>query len=110
MSDKKYTSINREKAAGRVEFRSGKAVWQWAGEQGESTSILLKRLENPELELERTRRMAVAKKKLAAPSKAAGKPAARERPKPGSAEPLDFDTDDTSAGPGHSGFDPYNNG
>jgi hypothetical protein len=105
MSDKKYTSINREKAAGRVEFRSGKAVWQWAGEQGESTSILLKRLENPELELERTRRMAIARKQPAAP----GKPPAGEVRKPGSTEPLDLDTD-SGAGGGHSGFDPYNNG
>jgi len=56
MSDKKYTSIHRENAAGRIEFSGGKAVWQWSQASNDSTSILIKSLDNPELELEKTQR------------------------------------------------------
>jgi hypothetical protein len=110
MSEKKYTSIKHDAAAGRVEFQSGKAIWQWSGEQGESTSILLKRLDNPELELERTRKMAIARKAEA--SKAEGKtPAVAEKAKSRSTDLLDFETDIRAGLGGPSaGFDPYNNG
>jgi hypothetical protein len=41
---------------GRVELDSrGNSVWRWDDEQGESTTSLVKRLENDELELEPTR-------------------------------------------------------
>ena len=56
MSDKKYTSIHREDAAGRIEFKGGKTVWQWSQDSNDSTSILIKSLDNPELALEKTQR------------------------------------------------------
>jgi hypothetical protein len=56
MSDKKYASIHRNDAAGRVEFKGGKAVWQWSQGANDSTSILIRSLDNPELELEKTQR------------------------------------------------------
>ena len=59
MSDKKYTSVHREDAAGRIEFKSGKAVWQWSQDANDSTSILIKSLDNPEIELEKTQRTPV---------------------------------------------------
>ena len=60
MSDKKYTSIHREDAAGRIEFKGGKAVWEWSQDANDSTSILIKSLDNPELELEKTQRTPLA--------------------------------------------------
>lgn len=56
MSDRKYTSIHRKDAAGRIEFKGGKAVWQWSQDANDSTSILIKSLDNPEIELEKTQR------------------------------------------------------
>jgi hypothetical protein len=42
-------------AAGHVEFDSrGNSVWRWKSDGNESTSILLKRLENDSLQLEPT--------------------------------------------------------
>jgi hypothetical protein len=49
-----------EQPAGRVEFDSrGRNVWRWAREALDSTSILLKRLENQDLALEPTRKVPV---------------------------------------------------
>lgn len=56
MSDKKFTSVHREDAAGRIEFKGGKAIWQWSQDANDSTSILIKSLDNPEIELEKTQR------------------------------------------------------
>ena len=47
-------------AAGKVEFDSrGNSVWRWARDVLESTSVLLKRLENKELALEPTQKVPV---------------------------------------------------
>lgn len=46
--------------AGRVEFDSrGNSVWRWAKDVLESTSVLLKRLENKDLALEPTQKVPV---------------------------------------------------
>ena len=56
MSDRKYTSIHRKDAAGRIEFKGGKAVWQWLQDANDSTSILIESPDNPEIEREKTQR------------------------------------------------------
>jgi hypothetical protein len=49
-----------EEPAGRVEFDSrGNSVWRWARDALDSTSILLKRLENNDLALEPTRKVPI---------------------------------------------------
>jgi hypothetical protein len=108
MSDKKYTSIKHQNAAGRVDFNGGKAVWHWTQDQNDSTSILIKSLDNPELELEKTQKTAIARPPDAKP-KAELKVGA---PKGPPRAPQSSDEDDDvwkvrSSGRG-SGFDPYN--
>lgn len=105
MSDKKYTSIKHENAAGRVDFDGGKAVWQWAQDGNDSTSILLKSLENPDLALEKTQKTP-ALKKPGDKSEAKGK--AAQRPKRATQASDDEETDWKVHGGGRSGFDPYN--
>jgi hypothetical protein len=58
-----------QEPAGRVEFDSrGNSVWRWARDVLDSTSILLKRLENKDLALEPTQNVPVVdSKKLAKP-------------------------------------------
>ncbi|HSG64650.1 MAG TPA: hypothetical protein VLD39_06605 [Gammaproteobacteria bacterium] len=117
--DKKYTSIEHDEAAGRVEFKGGKAVWQWADHEGDSTSILLKSLENPDLELEKTHNTPLprkldpktaAKAKAKTETKAGGKPESGKRTKLKS-EDNPWDLPKNRGGGGSSsggGFDPYN--
>lgn len=102
-------------AAGRIEVdRQGNRVWRWAREVLDSTSILLKRLENQDLALEPTQKVQVVpaatkpapaartSKGGAKPAKDDSKPAKRKEPVQLSVarEPGERDT----AG----GFDPYN--
>jgi hypothetical protein len=76
-------------AAGRVEFDSrGNSVWKWAKDVIDSTSILLKRLENKDLAIEPTQKVPVMGGKA---DKRAGK-----------RTELDL------AGRTGGGFDPYN--
>ena len=58
-----------QELAGRVEFDSrGNSVWRWARDVLDSTSILLKQLENKDLALEPTQKVPViGSKKLAKP-------------------------------------------
>lgn len=99
MSEKKYTSVNHENAAGRVDFKSGKAVWEWDQETNDSTSILIKSLDNPDLELEITRRTPIAR----SPDKTgAGKASSA------SSKRHDEGADWTLPDDGNCGFDPYN--
>jgi hypothetical protein len=112
-TDKKYTSIKRDEAAGRVEFRGGKAVWEWADRENDSTSILLKSLENPELELEKTQNTPLPRKldpKAAAEAEAKGKSKADEKPqaKKRSAPKDDDNPRGLPKNRGGGGFDPYN--
>lgn len=100
MSDKKYSSIKHENAAGRVEFDGGKAVWQWDQDANDSTSILIKSLDNPEIELEATQRTPITGR----PSKSPGADKPKRRTSREDDESADWDIPDDS-GPG---FDPYN--
>jgi hypothetical protein len=92
--------------AGRIEVdRQGNRVWRWARDVLDSTSILLKRLENQDLALEPTQKVPVVPAtKPAAPRapKAEAKPAKRKERIELSvaAEPGSRD--------GVGGFDPYN--
>ena len=107
MSEKKYTSIKHDNAAGRVEFQGGKAVWHWAENSNDSTSILIKSLENPELELEATQRTPIPGPKPKAGSKDPAVAARNHEPRQLDTGDLDWDEPDSGSGSG-SGFDPYN--
>ena len=100
MSDKKYSSIKHENAAGRVDFDGGKAVWQWDQDANDSTSILIKSLDNPELQLEATRRTPIAGPQR----KSAGADQPKRGTSPQDEENPDWDIPEDSG----SGFDPYN--
>ncbi|NIW23684.1 MAG: hypothetical protein GWN29_03515 [Gammaproteobacteria bacterium] len=100
MSDKKYSSIKHETAAGRVEFKSGKAVWQWDQDANDSTSILIKSLDNPDLQLEVTRRTPIARPQ----SKSAPADEPKRRPVDDDEKSSDTKIPDS----GGAGFDPYN--
>jgi hypothetical protein len=85
-----------EKSAGRVVFDSrGNSVWRWENEQDESTSILLKRLENDDLALEPTRPVPILGKR-----NVDGKPS-----KKGHEADRKLAIQDKQQG---GGFDPYN--
>jgi hypothetical protein len=94
---------------GHVVDNRGRSVWQWANVSSNSTSVLLKRLEHPDLALEATQRVPAVPRAATAgmPSKAVLKPddgqKATKTDKP--AEPADSARRVTDAG---GGFDPYN--
>jgi hypothetical protein len=98
--------------AGKVEVDSrGNNVWRWARDVLESTSVLLKRLENKDLALEPTQKVPVMRGDTPAPRKGAkpGAPsAARESSADGSAPrhpALQREREPRDTG---GGFDPYN--
>ena len=107
--------------AGRVEVDSrGRNVWRWARDVIESTSVLLKRLENKDLALEPTQKVPIVRGAEAAPkgAHAAAKPGAS---KPGTAAKPDASKPAASkaaarhpalqpsrGNSGGGGFDPYN--
>lgn len=99
-----------EQAVGRVEFDNrGKAVWRWARDALlESTSILLKRLENKDLALEPTRKVPVLGRQSAA-GQGGRKPSSPPgtAPKPRRA-PLDSSEPEVPINDSGGGFDPYN--
>jgi hypothetical protein len=87
-------------AAGRIEVdRNGNRVWRWARDVLDSTSILLKRLENKDLALEPTQKVPVMQRGGSAAPKQAAAPKKRVAlsmaPEPGGRD-------------GAGGFDPYN--
>ena len=98
-----------DESPGKVEFDSrGMAIWRWARDKLDSTTVLLKRLDNHNLALEPTQKVPVMKsapspiKPAAKPASPAvkrdtrhGHPAAR-----GAAAPNGRDSG--------GGFDPYN--
>lgn len=89
-------------APGRVVFDSrGNPVWEWNTDAGDSTSVLLKQLENDDLALEPTRSF---RSPHCAPAKSGRSNA--ERPRRTNADerqPFGLENE----GPG-KGFDPYN--
>ena len=93
-----------QEPAGRVEFDSrGNSVWRWARDVLDSTSILLKRLENKDLAIEPTQKVPVlGSKKLAKP----GTPSSTKPGKP-RRNPLSLADDDGGRDQG-GGFNPYN--
>jgi|SRR5687768_346483 hypothetical protein len=95
--------------AGKVEFDSrGNSVWRWARDVIESTSVLLKRLDNKDLALEPTQKVPVVRDE-AQPQKSS-----KARPS------TDVELEDQKAAARHpalqrerrrdggGGFDPYN--
>ena len=52
MADDKRLTSTDENPAGNIEHTGGRAVWRWAREKLDNTSILLKKLENPFLKLQ----------------------------------------------------------
>ena len=98
-----------QEPAGRVEFDSrGNSVWRWAKDVLDSTSILLKRLENKDLAIEPTQKVPIIPGKADKADKAskADKKANRAR-----APELGV-TPERGSGrggrDGGGGFDPYN--
>jgi len=90
---------NANEPAGRVEFDSrGNSVWRWAREVLDSTSILLKRLENTDLALEPTQKVPIAR---VASGKAGMFPRQRH-------SPTDLSLAEPSGRETAGGFDPYN--
>jgi hypothetical protein len=106
--------------AGRVEVDSrGRNVWRWARDVIESTSVLLKRLENKDLALEPTQKVPIMRGAEAAPkgSKQGAKPVASNPgvAKPGTSEPAASKSaarhpalQRGRGNDGGGGFDPYN--
>ncbi len=104
--------------AGRVEVDSrGRNVWRWARDVIDSTSVLLRRLENKDLALEPTQKVPIVRGAEAAP-KSAHKSAKPGTAKPGSAAKPDASKPAASKtaarhpalqpSRGGGGFDPYN--
>lgn len=90
-----------QEPAGRVEFDSrGNSVWRWAKDVLDSTSILLKRLENKDLSIEPTRKVPVLRGDRAGKPGKADKKAARAK--------AELSVEADPAGKDGGGFDPYN--
>jgi hypothetical protein len=95
--------------AGKVEFDSrGNSVWRWARDVLESTSVLLKRLDNKDLALEPTQKVPVMKGAERAPANGkaqtrAGKAVDSER----AVRHPALQGERRKSG-GGGGFDPYN--
>lgn len=107
--DVETTAPPADERPGKVEFDSrGNSVWRWARDVVESTSVLLKRLDNKDLALEPTQKVPVMKGAEKAP--APGRPQAR-RDKHVDAEPVArhpaLQRERPKGGSG-GGFDPYN--
>ena len=111
------TAQTAREPAGRVEFDSrGNSVWRWARDVLESTSVLLKRLDNKDLALEPTQKVPVMRgaekpQKGAAPQAAGKTKAAAPDPKSAPRHPAlahGRRRDGGGGGGGGGGFDPYN--
>lgn len=94
-----------QEPAGRVEFDSrGNSVWRWARDVLDSTSILLKRLDNKDLALEPTQKVPVLGSKKPSKPGAASAPTKPARPR---RNPLSIADDEGGRDQG-GGFNPYN--
>jgi hypothetical protein len=94
--------------AGKVEFDSrGNSVWRWARDVLESTSVLLKRLDNKDLALEPTQKVPVMKGAEKTP--AGAKPHARAGKTVDSEQAVRHPAlQGERRKSGGGGFDPYN--
>ena len=95
----------RQGPAGKVVIDSrGRNVWQWQDAQLDSTSIVLKRLENDALELEPTRRVAaVGKRGRLKDAAATGR-----SPRASAPREVELSIEHTTKVDAGGGFDPYN--
>jgi hypothetical protein len=95
-----------QEPAGRVEFDSrGNSVWRWARDVLDSTSILLKRLENADLALEPTQTVpVVGSKKIAKPGNTSDP---TRSAKPRRSQSLSLEAEEGGRDKG-GGFNPYN--
>jgi hypothetical protein len=104
---------------GKVEFDSrGNSVWRWARDVLESTSVLLKRLDNKDLALEPTQKVPVmraSERSTKVPAKGAQKAAKPEAKavktqdsKASVRHPALVTERRREGGGGGGGFDPYN--
>jgi hypothetical protein len=101
------------KPVGRVVIDSrGRNVWQWNDDQLDSTSILLKRLENSELSLEPTRQLRGLKDAAAAGAKDSGSRARTRASRDGKSRDetnrSELRIEQTFKVKLGGGFDPYN--
>lgn len=88
----------RDTSPGHVEHDSrGNGIWRWHRAEGDSTSILLKRLDNDELRLEPTRPVPI----LRSGRSPTRRPAAADPSRTG-----ELELEDTASA--SAGFDPYN--
>lgn len=99
--------------AGRVVIDSrGRNVWQWNDDQLDSTSIMLKRLENAELALEPTRRLRKLRKAGAGAGRESRSGASQQRSATGKHKSeitsSDLKIEQTFSVKLGGGFDPYN--
>ncbi len=102
--DVENTAPPASEPAGKVEFDSrGNSVWRWARDVLESTSVLLKRLENKDLALEPTQKVPVVGGASAAQKGKPGVPNQSEPKSSGFHPAKKRDPRDTGGG-----FDPYN--
>ncbi|HEX6996287.1 MAG TPA: hypothetical protein VF339_19310 [Gammaproteobacteria bacterium] len=92
-------------APGRVVFDSrGNPVWQWNTDAGDSTSVLLKQLENEDLALEPTRTLrSIGDRDW--PERHDKRPASGGRTTSKATQEKSLEHDEPDAG---KGFDPYN--
>ena len=91
-----------QEPVGRVEFDSrGNSVWRWARDVLDSTSILLKRLENKDLAIEPTQKVPVLGSKKTGSASGSTKSAKPRR------NALSLADDDGGRDQG-GGFNPYN--
>jgi hypothetical protein len=96
--------------AGKVEFDSrGNSVWRWARDVLESTSVLLKRLDNKDLALEPIQKVPVVRSTEQPPKKKGGKPRVDAETTPADAKAAHpaMQRERRRDGSG-GGFDPYN--
>jgi hypothetical protein len=110
--DVKHAETTTGEPVGKVVIDSrGHNVWQWARDVLESTSVLLKRLENKDLALEPTQKVPVVRDEDATKGQKTGKPGGKAA-KHGEADAaprhpaLQRERDRQRDGGG--GFDPYN--
>lgn len=91
---------------GKVEFDSrGNSVWRWARDVLESTSVLLKKLENKDLALEPTQKVPVMGGGAGAARKTAKPAQTPAEPEPARPRHPALKRDPRDRG---GGFDPYN--
>jgi hypothetical protein len=97
--------VRQSDAGGVVVDSRGRNVWQWKDEQLDSTSVVLKRLENDALELETTRKVKAPSPENDSTSQKGSKPQKdpkRERRSSRETLSATFEVDEGG------GFDPYN--